>query len=167
MPPHDDATAPVSLILAGLVFCSAVFLGYRQYREARHRPPALLPRDEKYFALQDLRRAIGTIVLLILSLALAVGGQMPTRINGKANLKFIQIWSGVAFLLVALLGLAALDMLATRIYARRQRQQIVDEGLAIIESELRSNVEARRRAALHQQNGHASPPSSPSSDGQS
>ena len=164
MPPQADATGVASLFLAGFVLLAALFLGYRQYREAKARPPALQPRDEKYFANQDLRRAVGTIVLFILCVALAVGGKMPPRVAGKANLAFIQIWAGIAFLIMALLALALLDIVATRLFAHRQRQNLADEGLSLIEAELRAHKELQRLATSHKSNGRAGHPPLPDPD---
>jgi hypothetical protein len=146
MPPAaPDATGPASLILSGLILFAAAFLGWRQWRDYLSRPRQLSPLDENHFVRQDIRRLLGTIVLVLLSLAIGIGGQLPVKVGGVANVKFIQIWSGVAFLIVALLLLALLDWFATRLYARRHRQRLTREGLAIVEAELRIKAELLSR----------------------
>jgi hypothetical protein len=147
MPPAaaNDATGPASLVLSGLILFAAAFLGWWQWRDYRSRPRQLSPLDENHFVRQDIRRLLGTIVLVLLSVAIGFGGQLPPKVGGVANNKFIQIWSGVAFLIVALLFLALLDWFSTRLYARRHRQRLTREGLAIVEAELRIKTEIRRK----------------------
>lgn len=145
--PAPDATGPVSLVLAALVLLAAVFLGWRQWRDFRSRPHDLSPRDEGHFARQDVRRVLGTIVLGLIAAALAVGGSLPHVVNGRANQKFVYLWFGVALMMVVLLVLALLDWVSTRLYARRQRRRLTDEGLSIVEAELRVR-EAIRRARV-------------------
>jgi Flp pilus assembly protein TadB len=156
MPPAaaPDATGPASLVLSGLILVAAAFLGWRQWRDYRSRTRQLSPLDENHFVRQDIRRLLGTIILVLVSLATGIGGQMPAKVGGQANVKFVQIWSGVAFLIVALLFLALLDWLSTRLYARRHRQRLTKEGLAIVEAELRIKTEIQRRQEeLNQEEG--------------
>jgi hypothetical protein len=147
MPPAQaaDATGPISLVLACLVLSAACFLAWKQRRDIRARPADLSPLDRNHFARQDLRRAVGTIVLVLLAVAIGFGGQMPHQVNGRANLKFIQIWAGVAFLIAVLLVLALLDWISTSLYFKRHRQILTHEGLSIIEAELRLKLEIERR----------------------
>jgi hypothetical protein len=147
MPPAaaPDASGPASLVLSGLILFAAAFLGWWQWRDYRSRPRQLSPLDENHFVRQDIRRLLGTIILVLLSLAIGIGGQLPPQVGGAANNKFIQIWSGVAFLIVALLFLALLDWFSTRLYARRHRQRLTKEGLAIVEAELRIKTELQRK----------------------
>jgi len=144
MPPAADASEVVSLVLGGIVLLSAIILGWRHWREYRNRPHDLAPLDQRHFARQDFRRSLGTIVLLLLGLALVIGGRMSPRVNGQANLKFVQLWSGVAFLMVVLLILAMLDWFSTRLYARRHKHRLIQEGLKIVEAELRIKMAAPR-----------------------
>jgi len=145
MPPAPvaDPSGPISLALAGLILVAAVFLGWRQWREHRSRPGGLTVLDENHFAREDLRRLLGTIILVLLATGIAAGGQIPAVMNGRANLKFIQVWSGVILLIVILLFLGLLDMISTRIYARRLRQRLAQEGLSIVEAELRIRMAMR------------------------
>jgi drug/metabolite transporter superfamily protein YnfA len=161
--PPADASGPISLALAGLVLVAAAFLAWRQWRDVRTRPADLPPLDRNHFARQDLRRVVGTIVLALLGVAIAFGGQMPHMINGQANTKFIQLWAGVAFLIAALLMLAMLDWISTRLYFKRHRQRLTNEGLSIVEAELRLKLEMQRRRPDHFDgrgpNGYPHPPS--------
>ena len=70
---------------------------------------------------------------------------MPARVEGRVNTRFVQLWSGVVFLIAALLALAMLDWVATQVYIRRHRSRLVEEGLSIVEAEIRLRVEMRRR----------------------
>jgi hypothetical protein len=155
MPPAPDASGPVSLVLAVIVLAAAGFLGWRQWRDYRTRPEDLSPRDESHFARQDLRRLLGTIILTLIAAALGVGGWMPDRVNGRANQKFVYLWAGIALMMVVLLVLAMLDWVSTRLYVRRQRRRLTDEGLSIVEAELRVR-DAIRRAQRRTEgpNGH-------------
>ena len=143
MPPAD-ASEPASLVVAGLVLVSGLFLGWRQWREYQTRPKDLSQLDENHFGRQDIRRMLGTIVLLFIALGIVLGGRMPAKWGGQANLKFVQLWAGVAFLIVVLLILAMLDWFSTRLYARRHRQRLTNEGLSIVEAELRIKTVLRR-----------------------
>lgn len=147
--PAADATGPASLVLAAFVLATAAFLAWRQWRDYAGRSPDLSRRDESHFARQDLRRVLGTIVLGLVAVGLALGGRMPAVVNGRANLKFVQVWSAVALLIVVLLVLALLDWVSTRLYARRHRQRLTDEGLSIVEAELKIRL-ARRRERLRE-----------------
>lgn len=153
--PANDASGLVSLILAALVAASAAFLGWRQWRDHRARPADLSPLDESYFFRQDLRRLLGTIILALIAGAIVLGGSMPDRVNGRANQKFIYLWTGIALMMVVLLVLATLDWVSTRLYAIRQRRKLTDEGLSIVEAELRVR-QAIRRAQVRDRgpNGH-------------
>ena len=153
--PAPDPSGPLSLVLGSLVLAAAAFLGWRQWRDVRSRPPGLSPRDESHFARQDLRRLLGTIVLGLIAVALFLGGWVPDRVNGRANQKFIYLWAGIALMMVVLLILALLDWISTRLYVRRQRRRLTDEGLSILEAEIRVR-EAIRRAQIgeHEPNGH-------------
>ncbi len=144
MPPPADASEVASLVLAIVILLAAVFLGWWQWRDYRVRPTGLSRLDDDHFGRQDMRRALGTIVLLLLAVALFVGGRMPHEVAGKANLKFVQVWAGAAFLVVVLLILAMLDWFSTRLYATRHRERLAKEGLSIVEAELRIKTAIRR-----------------------
>jgi hypothetical protein len=149
-------SALVSLILGLLVFFTAIVLGLWQYREAHQRPPGLTLLDQKHFARQDLRRATCTLVLLILAVALIAGGRMEPRVDDRPNLQFVQLWAGVAFLIVVLSMLAMLDFISTRIYARRLRSRLTEEGLDLIEAEVK--VRMLLKKSLPDTNGKAHHP---------
>jgi hypothetical protein len=154
--PALDASGIASLLMAGLVVAAAAFLGWRQWRDVRSRPPALSPRDEGHFARQDLRRLLGTIILLLIAAAMALGAWIPDRVGGRVNQTFINLWAGVALMMVVLLVLALLDWISTRVYARRQRRRLTDEGLSIVEDELRARLALQEAQRLRQgTNGHS------------
>ena len=152
MPPEADQSQSYSLALALCVLFAAGFLGWRQWREASNRPADLSPADASYFNRQDLRRLVGTIVLIMLGLALAFGGGLSPKVNGRVNVKFFQLWSGVVFLILIILILATLDWISTRLYARRRIHELAREGIALVEQQLRLKAEIHRRE--HGGNGH-------------
>jgi hypothetical protein len=158
--PAPDASGPISLVLAALVISAAAFLGWRQWRDMRTRPAELSALDRNHFFRQDVRRLVGTIVLALLSVAIGIGGRMPHRVNGVANTRFIQLWAGVVFLIAALLILALLDWISTQLYLRRHRLKLAQEGLSIVEAELRLKLDQRRRRGHFDSktNGHPHPP---------
>jgi small-conductance mechanosensitive channel len=157
--PALDASGVASLLMAGLVLAAAAFLGWRQWRDVRSRPPALSPRDEGHFARQDLRRLLGTIILVLIAAAMALGAWIPDRVGGRINQTFVNLWAGVALMMVVLLVLALLDWISTRVYARRLRRRLTDEGLSIVEDELRARI-AMQKAQRHREGTNGHPPAS-------
>jgi hypothetical protein len=120
-----------------------VALGLGLWQWVDHRRPATVsPTDERHFHNQDLRRWTVFGLMLTLSALMFVGIHLPAQVQKRPNLHFIQTWVAVLGVIVGLLGLAFLDWAATRRYARRKRQEIAREGMAIIRDEI------RRRAAL-------------------
>jgi hypothetical protein len=159
--PVNDASGPISLVLAALVMAAAAFLGWWQWRDVRTRSDELSPLDRNHFFRQDIRRLVGTIVLALLSVAIGFGGRMPHRVNGVANTKFVYLWAGVIFLIAALLILALLDWISTQLYLRRHRLKLTQEGLSIVEAELRIKLAQQRRHRERfdaRPNGHPHPP---------
>ncbi len=155
--PAPDATGIVGLVLAALVLAAAAFLGWRQWRDVRTRPPGLSSADEGHFARQDLRRLLGTIILVLIAAAMAAGAWIPDRIGGQVNQLFIDLWAGIALMMVVLLLLALLDWISTRLYAHRQRKRLTDEGLSIVEAELRARI-ALQRAQRREEGSNGHPP---------
>ena len=153
MPP-PDGTELASQVLAGAVLLAAAFLGWRQWQDYKNRPTELSRLDDNHFARQDLRRTLGTIVMLLLALGLVLGGRMVPVINGQPNLKFVQVWSSVALLMIVLLILGMLDWVSNRFYARRHRQQLTQEGLTLVEAELRLKSMIHQGRERQQPNGN-------------
>ena len=120
MPP-DGPGSNSALISSGITLI-AVFLGLRQWYEWRARESDLSDRDRRYFFRQDVRRGLGVAVMLILAAGLYFGSRIPPKVGGHANLIFVQVWLAISGLIIVMLGLALLDWIATRLYARRQRR---------------------------------------------
>jgi hypothetical protein len=160
--PTANSLASTSLVLSVAVATIAVLLGLRQWWEHRVRGADLSDADHTHFFRQDLRRAMGVLLMLILALGIYIGSRIPpmvsdfpldadfkqairaiagawvdTWIHGQANPQFVALWFGVTVVLVALLALALLDWRATRRYARRQRQVLAGERLEILRKTLR------------------------------
>lgn len=150
-----NAEAWTSLVLSIAISGIAVLLGILQWREHRSRGPSLTDPERKYFVLQDIRRAIGIVLLCILAPAIYVGSRLPTRVTEPAhpgvtaadpsdgdripaasavhpNRLFLAIWLAVFTIVSAVLGLALIDWISTRRYARRQRDALIREKVALL-----------------------------------
>ncbi len=114
----------------------ALFLGLRQWYERQARDPDLSALDRSYFFRQDVRRGAGVAIMLILAAGLYVGSRVSPKVDGHANLLFVQIWLIVSALIVLMLGLALIDWVATRLYARRYRQYLLSERTKLIRETL-------------------------------
>jgi hypothetical protein len=136
MPIADDLAAN-SLFISSGVALIAVFLGLRQWYEWRAREPELSDRDRGYFFRQDVRRGLGVAVMLILAAGLYFGSRIPARVGGSANLTFVEVWLAIISLIIVMLGLALLDWVSTRLYARRQRRDLAAERQRILRDTLR------------------------------
>jgi hypothetical protein len=115
----------------------ALFLALRQWYESRAREPELSSEDRSHFKRQDVRRAAGIAVILILAVGLSIGTRIDPKIDGRANPGFVEIWIAELALIVVLVILAVLDSLATFAYARRQRRALARERGKILRDALR------------------------------
>jgi hypothetical protein len=155
MPPiHELATA--SLFLSIGVAAVAALLFLLVWNDRGHRHPELPPDDAEHFARQDVRRVVGTVVMLLLSAAIYFGSRIPPRAADRANPLFVQIWLGTFLLIFFLLVLGLLDWQATRLYARRHRQAIVRERIELLKEELKH--QAFRTNGREHPEGHAGEP---------
>ncbi|WP_406696498.1 hypothetical protein V5E97_36450 [Singulisphaera sp. Ch08] len=128
-------TAAVSLALSiGIVVVAIALLIWLWY-ERRDRDPNLSEVDARHFKRQDYRRALVAIILFVLALEIFVGSPMEAKVGGRKNYAFLVIWLSAFALVLGLLLLAMLDWLATRVYARRQLQQLARERLEILRAE--------------------------------
>ena len=132
----DDLASSSLLISSGITLIAA-FLGLRQWYEWRAREPDLSDRDRGYFFRQDVRRGLGVAVMLILAAGLYFGSRIPPRVAGHANLIFVQVWLVISTLIIVMLGLALLDWISTRLYARRQHRSLASERRRILRETLR------------------------------
>ena len=131
MPNAQDLTSSGVLMSTGITFI-AIFLGLRQWYESRARDPSLSDFDRGYFARQDLRRGLGVAIMLILALGIWIGARIEPRVDGKANLVFVQAWFVISVLILILLAVALLDWLETRLYARRLRRSLARERAELL-----------------------------------
>jgi hypothetical protein len=139
MQPAGDLDSDSLLISCGLVLIAA-FLGLRQWYERRAREPDLPEEDVVYFRRQDLRRAVGVLIILALSALLSVGSRMPPKLQGQWRLAFVEVWTGVIGLLAVLLSLALTDLMATRRYAQRKRRSMARERIRLIRGAIRESA---------------------------
>jgi hypothetical protein len=146
MLPARDLASDSLLISCGLVLIAA-FLGLRQWYESRAREADLADDDRVYFRRQDRRRALGVAIILVLAAGLSLGSRMPLKLQGQANIAFVEVWAGVIALIVVLMILAMIDLLATRRYAQRQRRSMAQERIRLIRDAIRETLVPPDRAA--------------------
>ncbi len=143
------AGAIPGLVLSATVGLAAAVMAYRQWADRGRRDPGREGGDAPYFARQDRRRFLGTALMGLLAVGIAVGTNLgPIADRAQARF-FARTWVAVGVLCVALLVLAMRDWQATHAFARRHRRALAAERRAIVEDEL------RRRAVPR--NGHAGP----------
>jgi Ni,Fe-hydrogenase I cytochrome b subunit len=135
----DDLAANSLLISSGVAMI-AVFLGLRQWYEWRAREQELSESDRGYFFRQDVRRGLGVTVMLILAGGLYFGSRIPPRVDGHANLTFVEVWMAIISLIIVMLGLALLDWISTRLYARREQRALASERQRILRETLRKKL---------------------------
>jgi hypothetical protein len=128
--------ASASLLISSGITLIAAFLGLRQWYEWRAREVDLSELDRKYFFRQDLRRGLGVAVILILAAGLYFGSRIPPKVDDHANLRFVQVWLAIGALIIVMLGLALLDWISTRLYARRQHRELSSERRKILRETL-------------------------------
>lgn len=150
--------AETSLALSAVVASVAVLLAWLQWRDYRSRAATATETDRRYFALRDVRRTAGIVMLGLLAPGVYVGSRVPvfvtvpTAARGRApNPVFLAIWVSVFAVLFVLLGLAIADWIATRRYAERQRHAMAQERLEL----LREALEHERNQGEKTANGFA------------
>jgi len=139
MPPAASATT-ASLVLTAVLLVLAAYFALRQWRDHRHRDPDLSEADADYFARQDVRRWLGSVVMVLLAAGIGFGTRINPRANPAARRLFGWVWMGVIVLLLIWLILALLDWRAITAYARRHRQALAHERFAAFEEERRKQA---------------------------
>jgi hypothetical protein len=163
---RSNSLAWTSLALAVAIAVCAFLLGIRLWRERRTREPGLPDSDRRHFLVQDLRRALGILLMAYVALGVYIGSRLPTFVlqpkdprdagpleitagaavvpapEAHPSLQFLAIWLGVFASVVLLLGLAIIDMISTRRYARRHRREIHEERLEILRETIRHSQQA-------------------------
>lgn len=152
MHPVPDSSV-ASLVVSALVLLTAALLAWREARERSSRGEDLSPADERHFGHQDGRRRFGIVLLGFLAAGIVAGSRLPPRIGNRANPVFLGVWLILFAMILALLALAMIDWVALRLYARRQRTEILRERVEILREEAR-----RRQAREADGNGHADGP---------
>ncbi len=150
-----NAEAWTSLVLSLAIGGIAILLGTLQWWEHQYRELGLKESERSHFVLQDIRRAIGIVLLCLLAPAIYVGSRLPTRVTEPAHpgvtavdpaegnripaastvqpiRPFLLLWLAVFSIVAALLGLALIDWISTHRYARRQRQALIREKADLI-----------------------------------
>jgi hypothetical protein len=135
--------ASASLLISSGITLIAAFLGLRQWYEWRARDVDLSDLDRSYFFRQDVRRGLGVAVMLILAAGLYVGSRIPPKVADHANLTFVRVWLAISGLIIVMLGLALLDWISTRLYARRQHRELSSERRKILKETLGKRSEDR------------------------
>ena len=146
-----DDLASSSLLISSGITLIAVFLGLRQWYEWRARDgEPLRPRPELFLPPRRAPGARGRGDVdprrrTLLRLA------HPPKVAGHANLTFVQVWLAIIGLIIVMLGLALLDWISTRLYARRQHRYLASERRRILRETLAKKPEpiaSRRGTAL-------------------
>ncbi len=156
-----------SSALAAVIAICALMLGLGLWRERRTRDGSLPVADRRHFLFQDLRRAFGILLMGYLALGVYIGSRLPLFVlepkdPGEAgpveltagavivpvveahpNRRFLIVWLGVFASVVILLGLAMIDWIATRRYARRHRREMHQERLEILRETWRHTQAAK------------------------
>jgi hypothetical protein len=166
MATSNPLEAWTSLALSLVIGLVAVLLGVRQWREHRARETGLSDFDRNDFLVQDLRRAVGIVLLAVLAPAIYVGSRLPTLVTEPSppgvtsaepivgdrippaprahpNRRFLAVWLAVFVIIAIVLALALIDWSSTRRYARRQRQALRLEKLDILRQTHRYAESAR------------------------
>ena len=124
----------------------ALGLALWQWFDGRHRPESLSPEDHDHFRHQEARRWAVCGLMFALGILLLLGTHAPARVRHHPNVFFVEAWGAVLGIVVLLLVLAFQDWGSTRRYARRQRQAMAREGMAILRDEMRRRAALRHRA---------------------
>ncbi len=144
--------ASTSLALALLIAFCAILLGVHLWWERGRRESDLPDIDRKHFFHQDLRRALGILLMVLLAAGVYVGSRLPTRIiespsEAHPNRLFLAVWMAVFASIILLLGLAVVDWISTRRYARRLRLAMNQERIEILRETFRRHDSARNGSA--------------------
>jgi hypothetical protein len=139
MPPANDVPS-ASLGLALGVCLIALFLGLRQWYERRARSVDLSDADRSHYARQDARRNLGVVILFAIAAIVVITTQLAPKVAGKDNPAFAELWLIVLALIVVLLTLALLDWLATRVYFRRHRREMIRESFRGLRGDARRST---------------------------
>lgn len=122
----------------------ALFLGLRQWYEHRARGD-LSDADRVFYGRQAVRRWLGVAILGTLAGLVVLGSRVEPRVGARGNLGFVALWMGVLGLIVATLGVAFWDSIATWRYARDRRRELVRDHVDELRRHMRSVAEAVRR----------------------
>jgi lysylphosphatidylglycerol synthetase-like protein (DUF2156 family) len=131
-----------SLGLTLLIAICALALGAHLGWERARRGSDLPTTDRKHFLVQDLRRSFGILLMALLAAGVYIGSRLPTRVydpwqEAHPNSRFLAVWLLVFASVILLLGLAVIDWMSTRRYARRQREAMNRERIEILRDTLR------------------------------
>lgn len=130
-----------SLIVSGIVLLSAGSLAWREWRERRARVPSPAPEETRHYRLQDARRSLGVVLMVVLAAGVVYGSRLAPRGPSGPNKLFLLTWVVLTTLILGLVILAALDWIAVKIHARRIGRALRRERVEILSDEIR-----RRRA---------------------
>ncbi len=137
MPMRQDAESVGLMLSIGVASVSILLVLWLWYDRTTRFEDELSDEDATYFRRQDRRRGFVAFVLLLLSAGISIGSRLEHKVDGHANILFVQTWLGVFVLVFALLLLAMFDWLATRGYARRHIKSLIKEKAEILKEEAR------------------------------
>lgn len=120
----------------------ALFLGLRQWYEHRGRGE-LSEVDTAFHGRQAVRRWLGVAVLGTLAALVLVGSWVEPRVEGRGNPAFVVVWTAALALIALTLGVALWDSVATWLYARDRRREMVRDHVAELRRHMRGAADAR------------------------
>jgi hypothetical protein len=124
----------------------ALFLGLRQWYESQARGE-LSEIDGAFHGRQAVRRWIGVAVMGTLAALVSLGSWVEPRVEGKGNPAFVALWMAIMALIAVVLGVALWDSVATWLYARDRRREMVRDHVDELRRHMRSAADARRDQA--------------------
>ena len=131
-----------SLALAIFIAGCALLLGVHLWWDRGRRAHGLSASEQAHFRMQDIRRSFGILLMFLLAAGIYVGSRLPTRVIVSAheahpNRRFLALWLAVFASVMLLLGLAIIDWISTRRYARRQRDAMQQERVQLLGDAIR------------------------------
>jgi uncharacterized membrane protein (Fun14 family) len=135
MPPPTSGSREGLILATGVLILSSIF-AWRQWVERVRREEELSVADREYFKRKDRRRFLGTSILALIGIGMAVGSLIDYRASKVAGQRFVAIWVGVAVLVCVSLVLAMIDWVANRDYALRHRRELAEARRALFEKSL-------------------------------
>jgi hypothetical protein len=123
----------LGLAIAMGLFSLAIAFIVLEWSDRRRRAADLPGAEARYFAVKDVRRLAGSLMMVLIALGMVVGLTLDPRRGRAVRQVWATSWLAVMILVVLLLSLALWDWIALRHYAVRQRVVLDRERRAVVE----------------------------------